>query len=57
MTNIPEVDCKYRRGGVNCSAADIMVGNCKTCGWNPEVEERRKEKIYQEHGWREKPKK
>ena len=34
--------CKYRKEGVECSKWNR---NCKVCGWNPEVEKARKEKI------------
>lgn len=33
-------ECKYQVG-VDCDACSV----CEKCGWNPEVDERRKEKI------------
>lgn len=34
--------CKYRRNGVECS---LWHRCCKECGWNPEVEQDRKEQM------------
>jgi len=44
------VNCIYRRGAVDCTAAEVMMHCCDTCGWNPNVEEERIEKIYQQAG-------
>lgn len=35
--------CKFRPHGVQCYEAD--KAHCDKCGWNPEVEEKRKEKL------------
>ena len=34
-----EISCKFN-GGVNCG-----IEECEKCGWNPEVEQRRKEAL------------
>ena len=39
-----EIPCEYNEG-VFC-----ITRNCDTCGWNPEVEKKRKERLEKEHG-------
>ena len=47
MSLMQTVVCKYRDAGVVCSARGDLrpFGNCAKCGWCPEVEAARKEKI------------
>lgn len=43
MSNKPKpVPCPHNEGVMCAHTAD-----CENCGWNPEVAERRKEKIYE----------
>ena len=41
-----QTGCIYRYRGVICKNKNV----CETCGWNPSVEEKRKEAVREKYG-------
>lgn len=35
----------FGNGAIDCRTEEIEEGKCDHCGWNPEVEQQRKEKL------------
>lgn len=42
------VSCKFRGHWVECSKYDLADNKCVNCGWNPDIEDKRKAVIKNE---------
>lgn len=39
------IACKYRGASIECPKADFKAELCCRCGWNPIIEQERKERL------------
>lgn len=44
-TSSSTVPCKFRGTGIECPTSDFSSMRCENCGWNPDVEEKRIERL------------